>query len=69
MTPIPSLLFPTFIHRLNESKAGTASSLVCLIDDSLAHLGLDQYVYKILPYPVNRNKRAKKVGQHEVRTT
>jgi hypothetical protein len=35
----------------------SASSLVCLIVDMLARLVGIKYLYKILPYPVNRNKR------------
>ena len=32
---------------------GMASSLVCSIDAMLSRLVLDQYIYKILSYPVN----------------
>ena len=69
MTLILSSLFPSFIHRPDERKAGTASSLVCSINDRLTCLVWTEYVYKILPYPVNRNKRPKTPGQHEVRAT
>ena len=44
---------------------GTASSLVRSIDDILVIWSGTAYVYKILPYPVNRNKRVKTPGRHE----
>jgi len=42
MTLVPSLLLPSFIHRPDERKVGTASSLVCSIDDMLARLVWDR---------------------------
>jgi hypothetical protein len=39
---------------------GTASSLVCSIGDMLAKLILNQYIYKILPYPVNLKQEGEK---------
>src|SRR5262245_65023072 len=53
MTLFPSPLFPSFIHRPDERKVGTTSSLVRRSTLIWRIWSGNAYVYKILPYPVN----------------